>query len=87
MPIRINSSSSNFGDEFRKFLNSQRETVSDVENIVAQIISQVKDKGDHALFDFTKKFDDCVLTEDNIRISESEIENSYQECTHMNLML
>lgn len=83
MPIRINSSSSNFGDEFRKFLNSQRETVSDVENIVAQIISQVKDKGDHALFDFTKKFDDCVLTEDNIRISESEIENSYQECnTH-----
>lgn len=83
MPIRINSSSSNFGDEFRKFLNSQRETVSDVENIVAQIISQVKDKGDHALFDLTKKFDDCILTEDNIRISESEIENSYQECnTH-----
>jgi histidinol dehydrogenase len=83
MPIRINSNSSNFGDEFRKFLNSQRETLSDVENIVAQIISQVKDKGDHALFDFTKKFDDCVLTEDNIRISESEIDNSYQECnTH-----
>ena len=82
MPIRINSNSSNFGDEFRKLLNSQRETVSDVENIVAQIISQVKDKGDHALFDFTKKFDDCVLTEDNIRISESEIENSYQECNN-----
>ena len=80
MPIRINSSSSNFGDEFRKFLNSQRETVSDVENIVAQIISQVKNKGDHALFDLTKKFDDYVLTENNIRISESEIENSYQEC-------
>ena len=80
MPIRINSSSSNFGDEFRKFLNSQRETLSDVENIVAQIISQVKNKGDHALFDLTKKFDDYVLTENNIRISESEIENSYQEC-------
>ena len=80
MPIRINSSSSNFGDEFRKFLNSHRETVSDVENIVAQIISRVKDKGDHALFDLTKKFDDYVLTEDNIRISESEIENSYHEC-------
>tara|TARA_S200000501_G_scaffold360401_1_gene387428 strand:- start:3452 stop:4756 length:1305 start_codon:yes stop_codon:yes gene_type:complete len=80
MPIRINSNSGNFGDKFRKFLNSQRETLNDVENIVTQIITQVKDTGDHALFELTKKFDDYVLTEDNIRISESEIENSYQKC-------
>lgn len=46
---------------------------------VDTILSNVKEKGDEAVFSFTEKFDGAKLTKDTIRISEAEIEAAYQK--------
>ena len=46
---------------------------------VQEILDQVKEKGDQALFDYTERFDGCVLTPDNILVTKEEIEAAYGE--------
>ena len=40
---------------------------------VQQILNDVKEKGDEALFAYTEKFDKCKLTKDTIQVTEEEI--------------
>lgn len=46
-------------------------------NIVKEIISNIKDRGDSALIEYTNKFDSPLVTLDNIKVSEEEIKNGY----------
>lgn len=47
------------------------------EAAVAEIIANVKEKKDEALFDYTLKFDKTEIRADNIRVTEAEIEEAY----------
>lgn len=47
------------------------------EATVAEIIANVKEKKDAALFDYTLKFDKTEINADNIRVTEAEIEEAY----------
>ena len=47
------------------------------EVIVKEIIKNVHDNGDVALFDYTKKFDKAELTAENIKVTEEEIVEAY----------
>ena len=47
------------------------------EAIVKEIIKNVHDNGDVALFDYTKKFDKAELTAENIKVTEEEIVEAY----------
>ncbi|MGN1132216.1 MAG: histidinol dehydrogenase, partial [Ruminococcus sp.] len=47
------------------------------ESVVAEILSNVKENGDKALFDYTKRFDKFDLNESNIRVTEEEIKEAY----------
>lgn len=47
------------------------------EATVNEIIENVKENGDRAVFEYTKKFDKFDLTESNIRVTREEIENAY----------
>lgn len=47
------------------------------EATVQEIVSNVKNQGDQALFDYSKKFDGCDLSTGNIRVTEQEIEEAY----------
>ncbi len=49
------------------------------EKTVTDILSKVKDQGDKALFEFTKKFDKFDLNETNIKVTEEEIKQAYDE--------
>jgi len=49
----------------------------DVEGIVADILSDVKSRGDSALFEYCKKFDGAQLTE--LEVSEAEFEEALTE--------
>ncbi len=49
------------------------------ETTVADIVNQVKTKGDEALFAFTKKFDHCELNKNTIAVTKEEIEKAYAE--------
>lgn len=47
------------------------------EQTVYEIINQVREKKDEALFAYTKQFDGCDLTAENIRVTREEIEEAY----------
>ncbi len=44
---------------------------------VSEIIAQVREKKDEALFAYTKQFDGADLTPENIRVTKEEIEEAY----------
>lgn len=48
------------------------------EAAVADILANVKEKGDEALFSYTKKFDKVEVTPETIRVTEAEIEEAYK---------
>lgn len=47
------------------------------EQTVNEIIENVKLKKDQALFDYTKQFDHCVITEETIKVTPEEIKEAY----------
>ncbi len=57
-----------------KILNRNLTIPSDVEETVKQILKEIKEKGDEALFSYTKKFDRAEISEDNLRVKQDEID-------------
>lgn len=49
------------------------------EAVVAEIITAVRETGNQAVFDYTKKFDKWEITAENIRVTEAEIEEAFAE--------
>ncbi|WP_343248937.1 histidinol dehydrogenase [Diplocloster hominis] len=69
-------------EESRKNLQEQLlkrspSSYGEFEERVAQIVDDVKQKKDQALFSFTEKFDHTVVTADNILVTKEEIEEAY----------
>lgn len=49
------------------------------EQTVNEIISQVREKKDEALFAYTRQFDKCEITKDTIRVTREEIKEAYEK--------
>jgi histidinol dehydrogenase len=65
--------------EIGERLQAQRMSYpSDIESAVTEIINDVRDKGDTALLEYTKRYDGEELTTGSIRVTETEIEKSLQ---------
>ncbi len=50
---------------------------SEYEDIVADIIKNVRENGDQAVFSYTKQFDKWEIDQDNVRVSDGEIEEAF----------
>ncbi|KJZ20591.1 histidinol dehydrogenase [Loktanella sp. S4079] len=74
MPQFLNTSDADFEDRFVALLGAKREDSPDVDHIVAQIIADVRERGDTALIELTAKFDRLELTPETIRFSPAEID-------------
>ncbi len=59
-------------------LKRSPESYGEYEQIVNDIISNVKENKDKAIFEYTAKFDRCEITADTIRVTEEEIKEAYQ---------
>lgn len=46
---------------------------------VQEIVDNVKNNGNQALFEYTKKFDHADISEDNIKVTDAEIEEAYNQ--------
>jgi len=46
---------------------------------VQEIVDNVKENGNKALFDYTKKFDKADINENNIKVTKEEIEEAYKQ--------
>ena len=80
MPIRLESSSVDFPTRFAAFLATKREAADDVAQSVRAIIADVRERGDHALFELTKKFDRVDLEKIGLRVSAKEIAAAASAC-------
>lgn len=49
------------------------------EAAVAEILANIKEKGDEALFAYTKEFDKTQINAETIRVTEEEIKEAYEK--------
>ncbi|WP_299371549.1 histidinol dehydrogenase [uncultured Kiloniella sp.] len=80
MPSELKANSADFESRFVDLLSSKREVSSDVNDTVAEILADVKHRGDEALFDYTKRFDRLELNKDSISVSAAEIDDAVASC-------
>lgn len=74
MPHFLNAADPDFETAFSSVLSAKREDMPDVDQAVAEIIADVRNRGDRALIDLTQKFDRLQLTPDRLRFSDDEID-------------
>jgi len=72
-PLRLDASAPGFEKEFSAFLGRNRDTDENVDRIVADIVADVRKRGDAALIEYTKKFDRFESDVAGLRISSAEI--------------
>ncbi|MFT4701667.1 MAG: histidinol dehydrogenase [Yoonia sp.] len=73
MPQFLSSSDANFETQFVALLGAKREDSPDVDQVVVDIIADVRRRGDAAVLELTAKFDRLMLTADTLRFSEEDI--------------
>ncbi len=73
MPQFLDTSQPDFEDRFNALLSAKREDSPDVDAVVAEIIADVRTRGDAAVIELTEKFDRLALTAETLRISKDEI--------------
>ena len=74
MPIFLNSSDSDFATAFEGLLHMKRESDADVDAVVADILADVRDRGDAAVIELTAKFDQLELTPETLAFTPAEID-------------
>ncbi len=74
MPVTLDATSANFEAAFSTLLNAKREDSPDVDAVVADIIADVRSRGDAAVIELTEKFDRLTLTPATLRITTAEID-------------
>ncbi len=74
MPVFLNTSDTDFETRFTALLGAKREDSPDVDAIVADIIADVRARGDAAVLELTAKFDRLELSAEDLRFSEDEID-------------
>jgi len=78
MPQFLNTNDADFEQSFNALLSKKREDAPDVNATVAEIIADVRARGDAALLDYTARFDRLDLTAEQLIVSEDEIDDALQ---------
>lgn len=63
-------------DILDKLLKRSPNNYSEFENVVADIVSDVRTNGDQAVFEYTRKFDKWEIHAGNIRVTDAEIDEA-----------
>ncbi|SFL65290.1 histidinol dehydrogenase [Shimia aestuarii] len=74
MPQFLNANAPDFESRFAALLGAKREDSPDVDAVVADIIADVRARGDAAVIELTAKFDRLELTPDTLRFSDADID-------------
>lgn len=79
MPQFLNTNDSDFEARFAALLDMKREDAPDVDAIVADIIADVRARGDAAVLELTAKFDRLTLTPETLAFSAEEIAEAIEQ--------
>lgn len=74
----INLTENTKKDLLKDLLKRSTASYHTYEQTVSEIIQQVKENGDQAVFAYTLKFDGFALTKDNMLVTEDEIKEAYE---------
>ncbi len=85
MPQRLQAGTPDFEAAFRALLAQKREVSPDVERAVADIIADVRTRGDAALVALSARFDGVDLAKVGIRITDAEIDAAVALCSRETL--
>jgi histidinol dehydrogenase len=85
MAIRLDTRAIDFTERFRAFLDTKREPSADVEAAVRAIVDDVAARGDQALYDCTRRFDQFDLERAGLRVTEHEIAAAVKRCEQRTL--
>jgi histidinol dehydrogenase len=80
MPVRLDRNSADFAREFGEFLAMKREVSADIEAATRLIVDDVRDRGDVALIEATRRFDRLELDAQSLRIGADEVERAVKAC-------
>src|SRR3954454_2002327 len=80
MPIRLDSRSADFAARFDAFLATKREVSEDVDQAVRAIIADVRQNGDRALIELSRKFDRIDLDKTGLRVTAPELDAATAAC-------
>ena len=68
MPRRLDATEPDFAAAFDALLGARREVAVGVDGVVAEIIDDVRARGDAALIEYTARFDGLELSADTLRL-------------------
>jgi histidinol dehydrogenase len=72
VPLRLDAAAPDFDSDFSAFLGRNRDFDENVDRVVAEIIADVRARGDAAVVDYTRKFDRVDIDAAGLRISDAE---------------
>ena len=81
MPVFLDTTAADFEPAFQSLLSAKREDSPDVDAVVAQIIEDVRARGDAAVIELTAKFDRLELTPETMAFSADEIAEAVARVT------
>ena len=71
-PLRLDASAPDFEARFQAFLERNRDTDENVDRVAADIIADVRARGDVALIEYTRRFDKVDLATAGLRVGDAE---------------
>ena len=80
MPLRLDTRQPSFAADFAALLDGKREAEANVDAVVAAILADLRQRGDRALIDYTRRFDKLELTPATLRIPDAEIAAAARSC-------
>ena len=80
MPRRLDTREASFETAFSALIEIRQETQAEVESAVAEILAEVKARGDEAVVAYTERFDRLRLEAASMRVAPGEIEMALEAC-------
>jgi len=80
VPIRLDIRDRDFESTFAAMLDARRDQAEDVDKAVAAILDDVRARGDDAVLEYTRRFDDPSVELRQLRLSKPEIAAAWADC-------
>lgn len=80
MALLLNWNDAEFNQKFQTLIAEKKENSHDVNTVVADILQQVKTRGDEALVEYCAKFDRLDITAQQFRVSQDRIDAAAAKC-------
>ncbi|MEO1207734.1 MAG: histidinol dehydrogenase [Pseudomonadota bacterium] len=80
MAQRIATSQLDFETRFEDLLSQKREVSADIDEAVGQIIADVRERGDAALVELSKRFDHLDITPEAMQVTSAEVDAAIKQC-------